>query len=266
MNEMMEPGDELLELCLDLRSWAEVHGAEAARLRPETDHALPAAQVVEPTLGPVKTTSAASTSSAPTVPTFQSLAQLSEQAQGCTQCDLHHERAQVVFGCGDAQADLMFVGLAPGREEDLQGAPFVGEAGGLLDRIVGNVLGLNRSEVYICNVVKCRPPDDRAPETGEVGACSAFLRQQLDSVGPVVVVALGERTAQVLLQSSQGLSQLRGQPHAFQDSVLLATHHPEELLRAPQFKRDVFEDMKLLRRTYRERTGKELPAPMKRGG
>ncbi len=260
----MEPGDELLDLCLDLRSWAEVHGAERACLRTEQDHPLPEVEHVE---------SVSEQASAPpglpapaaTIEPTQTLAQLREQLQGCTQCKLHHGRTQVVIGCGNEQADVVFVGAGPGQDEDLQGVPFLGESGDLLNRIIENVLGLQRSDVYICDLVKCRPPGDRAPETDEVETCSPFLWQQLDLVRPVVVVALGLAAAQTLLQSREGIAQLRGRVHPFRDAALLATYHPADLLRTPGDKRKVFDDMKLLRSTYLERTGRELPAPPKRG-
>jgi len=264
MNEHLEPGDELLGLCLDLRAWAEVHGAESARLRTEQDHPLPATQPVELVSSPASVPPEVSPAvSAPQ--STPSLERLQEQVQGCTQCKLHLKRTQAVFGCGDEQADIVFIGSGPEQDEDLEGVPFAGESGELLNRIIENVLGLQRSEVYLCNLVKCRPPGDRTPETDEVGTCSSFLWQQLDSLRPVIVVALGSFAAQTLLQSREDLGQLRGEAHAFRGAMLLATYHPADLLRDPGDKRKVFEDMKLLRNIYRERTGRELPTPPRQG-
>jgi len=194
-----------------------------------------------------------------------SLSELGRQLSDCTRCALHEHRNQVVFGTGSAAAEIVFVGEGPGRNEDLQGEPFVGDAGLLLNRIIENVLGLQRSDVYICNVVKCRPPGNRDPAPDEVSTCSPFLWQQLDFLKPVLVVALGRFAAQTLLQTSDGIGQLRGRVHPFRDAALLATYHPAYLLRNPADKRKVFDDMKLARRVFQERTGRDLPEPPQAG-
>lgn len=161
----------------------------------------------------------------------------------CRRCPLAATRTQIVFGVGNPCADLVFVGEGPGREEDERGEPFVGEAGRLLDRII-QAMGLQRSEVYICNVVKCRPPGNRDPEAAEIAACEPFLIRQLQMIQPKVIVALGKFAAQTLLQQQTPISRLRGKWHSYQGIPLMPTFHPAYLLRTPQGKREVWEDMK----------------------
>jgi len=166
----------------------------------------------------------------------------------CTRCPLHKlGRRQVVFGVGNANADLMFVGEAPGADEDIQGEPFVGRAGQLLTKII-EAIGLARSDVYIANVIKCRPPGNRNPEPVEVATCQPFLFEQLDIVKPKVVVALGTFAAHALLGTDAPISRLRGHVHDFRNGAkLIPTFHPAFLLRSPDRKRDVWEDMKKVR-------------------
>ena len=166
----------------------------------------------------------------------------------CTRCKLHGlGRRQIVFGVGDPQARLMFVGEAPGADEDVQGEPFVGRAGQLLTKIIQSI-GLERSDVYIANVIKCRPPSNRNPEPDEVASCQPFLFRQIDSIQPRVIVALGTFAAQALLNTVAPISKLRGQVHEFRGGAkLLPTFHPAVLLRSPDRKRDVWEDMKKVR-------------------
>lgn len=164
----------------------------------------------------------------------------------CTRCALHAGRQQIVFGVGHPSADLMFVGEAPGAEEDLRGEPFVGEAGQLLTKIIG-AIGLTRADVYIANVIKCRPPRNRNPEPVEVETCSPFLLRQIDTVRPKVIVALGTFSAQLLLQVDTPISRLRGRLHDYRGIKLMPTFHPAYLLRSPDRKRDVWEDMKIVR-------------------
>ncbi len=164
----------------------------------------------------------------------------------CTRCKLHQGRTTLVFGVGRADADLMFVGEAPGRDEDLQGVPFVGRAGQLLTKIIESI-GLTRDEVYIANVIKCRPPQNRNPEPDEVETCEPFLFDQLAAVQPRVVVALGAFAVRTLLKSEQPISRLRGQVFDYRGAKLVPTFHPAFLLRSPDRKRDVWEDMKKVR-------------------
>lgn len=171
------------------------------------------------------------------------LAQLEARIAGCTLCPLSAQRKNIVFGAGDHHAALVFVGEAPGREEDQQGFPFVGEAGQLLDKIL-YAMKMTRDEVYICNVIKCRPPSNRDPQPEEINACEPFLQQQLKLIKPRVIVALGRFAAQTLLQTKTPISRLRGSWHEYQGIPLMPTFHPAYLLRNPSGKRDVWEDMK----------------------
>lgn len=165
----------------------------------------------------------------------------------CTRCKLHTlGRRQVVFGTGNANADLMFVGEAPGADEDEQGVPFVGRAGQLLTKII-EAINLRREDVYIANVIKCRPPGNRNPEPDEVATCEPFLSQQIDIVKPRVIVALGTFAAHLLLRTDAPISRIRGRVHEYRGASLIPTFHPAYLLRSPERKREVWEDMKKVR-------------------
>ncbi|MGE5815008.1 MAG: uracil-DNA glycosylase [Acidobacteriota bacterium] len=165
----------------------------------------------------------------------------------CTRCKLHKlGRTQIVFGVGNPNADLMFVGEAPGQDEDIQGFPFVGRAGQLLTKII-EAIDLNREDVYIANVLKCRPPNNRNPEPDEVATCQPFLKRQIEAVRPKVIVALGSFAAKTLLQTEESISRLRGRVYKYGDAQLVATYHPAYLLRSPDKKRDTWEDMKKVR-------------------
>jgi DNA polymerase len=166
----------------------------------------------------------------------------------CTRCKLHTQgRRQIVFGVGNPDADLMFVGEAPGADEDVQGIPFVGRAGQLLTKII-EAIDLKREDVYIANVIKCRPPGNRNPEQDEVETCEPFLFQQIDVIKPRVVVALGTFAARALLRTLDPISRLRGRVYDYRGAKLIPTFHPAYLLRNPSSKREVWEDMKLVRR------------------
>jgi DNA polymerase len=170
----------------------------------------------------------------------------------CTRCKLHTlGRSQIVFGVGNPQADLMFVGEAPGADEDIQGVPFVGRAGQLLTKII-EAIDLKREDVYIANVIKCRPPQNRNPEPDEVEKCEPFLFQQIDIIKPKVIVALGKFGAQTLLRTLEPISRLRGRVFDYRGSKLIPTFHPAYLLRNPSSKREVWEDMKLVRKLLAE--------------
>jgi uracil-DNA glycosylase family 4 len=166
----------------------------------------------------------------------------------CVRCKLHTQgRKQIVFGVGNPDADLMFVGEAPGAEEDLRGIPFVGAAGQLLTKII-EAIDLKREDVYIANVIKCRPPGNRNPEPDEVETCEPFLFQQIDVIKPKVIVALGKFAAQTILRTLDPISRLRGRVYDYRGAKLIPTFHPAYLLRNPSSKREVWEDMKLVRR------------------
>lgn len=165
-----------------------------------------------------------------------------EDIGDCIRCKLSRGRTKIVFGDGHPHARLLFIGEGPGRDEDLQGLPFVGRAGKLLTQMI-EAMGLQRSDVYICNVVKCRPPENRAPEKDEVAACSPFLYRQIDLVAPKVIVCLGSIAAQTILETTRGISQFRGQWQEFRGRKLMATYHPAYLLRNPAAKSEVWKDL-----------------------
>jgi DNA polymerase len=170
-----------------------------------------------------------------------------EIGPACARCKLHAlGRRQVVYGVGHPRARLMFVGEAPGEEEDKQGEPFVGRAGQLLTKII-EAIGLARDQVYIANVIKCRPPGNRNPEPDEVATCEGFLFRQIDVIKPMVIVPLGKFAAQSLLKSADPITRLRGRVYQYRGASLIPTFHPAYLLRNPSAKRDVWEDMKKVR-------------------
>ena len=168
-----------------------------------------------------------------------------EQIGDCTRCKLHSGRTNLVFGVGNPEARLMFVGEGPGADEDEQGEPFVGRAGQLLTQII-KAMGFAREEVYIANVVKCRPPGNRNPEPDEIAQCVPFLHAQIAAIRPSVIVALGKFAAQTLLQTETPISRLRGHFHRVGDADVMPTFHPSYLLRNPAAKREVWEDMKMV--------------------
>jgi uracil-DNA glycosylase family 4 len=171
-----------------------------------------------------------------------SLEAVREELGECTRCKLHATRKTIVFGTGNPEARLVFVGEAPGEDEDLQGKPFVGRAGQLLTRIIV-AMGLSRDEVYIANIIKCRPPKNRNPQPDEIAACEPFLIRQLGCIRPRVICALGTFSAQTLLATAQKITQLRGRFHDYHGIKLMPTFHPAYLLRNPNEKKTVWEDM-----------------------
>lgn len=179
----------------------------------------------------------------------RSLGDIQREMGDCQRCKLGATRRNLVFGDGNPKARLVFVGEGPGADEDAQGLPFVGRAGQLLTRII-EAMGLKRSEVYICNIVKCRPPGNRNPETDEIKACEPFLIQQLETIKPQVICALGTFAAQTLLRTKVPISKLRGRFHLYQGIKLMPTFHPAFLLRNPHMKRAVWEDMQLVQKEY----------------
>ncbi len=170
------------------------------------------------------------------------LPRIREDIGDCTRCKLHKGRTKIVFGTGNPNADLMFVGEGPGRDEDLSGEPFVGRAGKLLTDMI-KAMGLERADVYIANVVKCRPPENRLPEKDEIATCSPFLMRQIDAIKPKVICTLGSCSAQTLLQTAQGISKLRGEWFDFRGTKLMPTYHPAYLLRNPAAKPEVWKDL-----------------------
>lgn len=221
--------------------------------------ALPASLPVSPPtarLAPLKNLAPTATSPAAFLPVMQapSLFEAAERVEGdtleriredigeCTRCRLHRQRTNIVFGVGNPKAELVFVGEGPGHDEDVQGIPFVGRAGKLLTQII-EAMGLRREDVYICNVVKCRPPENRTPEKDEIATCSPFLVRQLDAIRPKVIVCLGSVAAQMLLGTNQSISRFRGEWFDYRGARLLSTYHPAYLLRNPNAKGEVWKDL-----------------------
>ena len=223
------PREELREIVGQVRGHLEAQrdlGVEVAELR--WPAGAPASPASHPTLDRVR-----------------------EELGDCTRCKLHSTRTQIVFGVGNPKADLVFVGEAPGADEDAQGEPFVGRAGQLLTKII-EAMGMRREDVYICNILKCRPPNNRPPEADEILACQPFLLKQLQAIGPKFICTLGGPATQTLLQTKEPISRLRGKFSDFHGIPLLPTFHPAYLLRNPSEKKTVWEDMKLLMQRMRQ--------------
>jgi len=226
-----------------LKFYAEL-GVEGFRREPELQkrgqQASP--QVESPERSPVPISTAAKEKDQK-----NALAEIREDIGDCTRCKLCRlGRQQIVYGVGNPDADLMFVGEAPGRDEDTQGVPFVGRAGQKLTQII-EAIGLKRDDVYIANVIKCRPPENRNPEPDEVEACEPFLFRQIDVIKPRVIVALGTFAARSLLKTDAPISRLRGRVYQYRGASLVPTFHPAYLLRNPSCRREVWEDMKKVR-------------------
>lgn len=182
------------------------------------------------------------------------LAGFHESIRDCRMCGLCESRRTVVFGSGNPDADLMFVGEAPGAEEDRTGLPFVGPAGELLTRMI-EAIGFQRKEVYIANVIKCRPPGNRDPKPEEVSACTPFLERQIELIQPVAICALGLFAARTLLETDEPMGSLRGRLFSYRGIHLIPTYHPAALLRNRQWKRPAWEDLQRLRRVYDSAAG-----------
>jgi len=176
-----------------------------------------------------------------------SLEDIKKEIVHCQKCSLSTTRTQVVFGTGKEDAGLMLIGEAPGEEEDIKGEPFVGMAGQLLTRIL-NAIGLDRKDVYITNIVKCRPPHNRNPKAGEIKACKPYLLKQISVIRPKIICTLGTFAAQTLLETGEKISQLRGRFYDYQGIKLIPTYHPAFILRYPQMKKPLWDDMQLIKR------------------
>jgi DNA polymerase len=242
-----DPRAEFLSLVEALRahlSWQAATGASGLPARGPAGSAPPSAP---PAPAPEK--------SAP--PASGSLGELGALVAGCTRCRLSQSRTQTVFSRGTGSSGLCFVGEGPGADEDAQGQPFVGLAGQLLDRMIA-AMGFLRDEIYVCNIVKCRPPENRKPEPDEMGACRPFLEQQLELVAPQVIVALGATAVQGLLGTTEGITRLRGRWKLYRGRIaVMPTFHPAYLLRNPKAKREVWEDLQaVLRQMGRTPPGK----------
>ena len=231
-NEIREPWQEVRDILghlqVHLQDWQE-SGLDVPR---------PAAKAVEPLI------------KEPADPGAEAcfLPELEKQMLDCTLCRLHQGRTRLVFGEGSAQAEVVFVGGSPGRDDDPQGRPFADEAGQLLTKIV-QAMGLSREQVYICNVVKCRPPEDREPETDEIASCLPFLKKQLECIRPKVICSLGRVAGQALLGAPFRIAQQRGKWSTYNYIPVMPTFHPAYLLHAPSAKRQVWEDIqKIMKR------------------
>lgn len=268
--------DEVLELTLAVRAALEASAARGLREEPpgELPAAAPPAPAASPQAASPQTASpqvAAPVPAAPAPvaaapgwtalartareegpPPATALQRVREELGDCRRCALCKERRQIVFGVGDPAAALVIVGEAPGYQEDLDGEPFVGPAGQMLDRMLENVIGLPRSGVYILNVVKCRPPKNRNPEPDEIEACRPFLEAQLRALAPKVLLVLGSVAIKALLRTDAGITRLRGQWQTVGGVPTMPTFHPAYLLRQPDDKRLTFADLKALRARMEE--------------
>jgi DNA polymerase len=212
--------------------------------------AAPAAAVVAPAPAPVggPATAAAGLAALDPEERKRRLDVLAESIRGCTKCALHAGRTQTVFARGTGSARLCFIGEGPGADEDAQGFPFVGKAGQLLDRMIV-AMGMTRDEVYVCNIVKCRPPDNRKPEPAEMAACMPYLKEQLELVAPEVIVALGATAVQGLFGTTEGITRMRGRWKLYGGRIpVMPTFHPAYLLRTPSAKREVWDDLQAVLR------------------
>ncbi|MGC2694711.1 MAG: uracil-DNA glycosylase [Candidatus Angelobacter sp.] len=217
--------------------------------RPVEEGAEFAVQPVVEEMTIAKTTSSPKTLSAAPLPIIQdkpaALKAIREDIGDCTRCRLHKGRTNLVFGVGNVNADLMFVGEGPGADEDAQGEPFVGRAGQLLNNMI-SAMGLKREDVYIANVVKCRPPSNRTPEKDECDTCLPFLMRQVEVIKPKVIVALGAVAAKNLLAVNDSMANLRGHWYDFKGSKLAVTYHPAYLLRDPRQKKETWKDLQMV--------------------
>jgi DNA polymerase len=234
----VDPAAELADLTRALRAQLQRHVAAGtwaapggASLRPEPEPEIPVA--IEPELA------------VPSPSGRRSLMQIRADLGECTRCKLHTTRRSIVFGVGDPNAPLMFVGEAPGEQEDKRGEPFVGPAGELLDKMI-EAMGWSRKTVYIANTTKCRPPGNRNPEPDELAKCMPFLNAQIEAIGPRIIVAMGRPASNQLLERDAPISTLRGRFHDRRGVKVMPTFHPAYLLREPDRKRDAWSDLKLV--------------------
>jgi uracil-DNA glycosylase len=236
---MTEIQRELLDIVTQIRTHLEYQKALGVRL---IESIPPSGGIASP----VPLTSAGKAAE-PEIPkpsqTLSGLSAVREELGDCTRCKLYSGRTNIVFGEGNPQAVLVFVGEGPGQEEDEQSRPFVGAAGQLLTDIIVKGMKVKREDVYICNVVKCRPPDNRNPDPDEIEACEPFLKKQLAAINPTVIVALGNTAVKTLLKTSEGITSLRGKWQTYQGIPLMPTFHPAYLLRNPSGKKLVWDDI-----------------------
>ena len=237
---MTEIQRELLDIVTQIRTHLEYQKALGVRL---IESITPSVSGIA---SPVPLTSAGKAAE-PAIPkpsqSPSGLSAIREELGDCTRCKLYSGRTNIVFGEGNPKAVLVFVGEGPGQEEDQQGRPFVGVAGQLLTDIIVKGMKVKREDVYICNIVKCRPPDNRNPDPDEIEACEPFLKKQLAAINPAVIVALGNTAVKTLLKTPEGITSLRGKWQTYQGIPLMPTFHPAYLLRNPSGKKLVWEDI-----------------------
>ncbi len=235
--------DDVRELALELRrhlAWQESDGTRVLLKEPSALRPAAAAPVAVP--APSKSKPAPKVEAPSVIVPGETLDEVRRELGECTRCKLCNGRSQIVFGSGNPRAELVFVGEGPGEEEDKQGIPFVGAAGQLLTKMI-EAMKFNRDTVYICNVVKCRPPGNRNPEPEEIQSCEPFLRAQLRVIKPKVIVALGKFAAQTLLREDTAITRLRGQWRKYEGIDLMPTFHPAYLLRSPDEKKKAWMDL-----------------------
>lgn len=221
-----EARKELIKIAKDLRSYVEAERAGG----------------IDAILSPAR----------PGRPRSQALASLKDEVLSCRDCPLYKTKKNYVFSDGDPDAALMFIGEAPGEEEDIQGLPFVGRAGQLLTKMI-EAMGLKRRQAYICNVLKCRPPNNRSPLPEEVSACKGYLLRQIELISPKVICCLGKHAAQALLETEVPITKVRGKRMEYNGIPLMPTYHPAYLLRNPAAKKEVWEDLKKIMKILSER-------------
>ena len=240
---MDEIQQEFLDIVTQVRTHLEYQRALGVSVV-ETVAASPAAIAVPPVVKPIAKVQEEPETQKPAAAPAGALTAVRDELGDCTRCKLCKGRKTIVFGEGDPEAVLVFVGEGPGQEEDQQGRPFVGAAGQLLTDIIVKGMKLNREDVYICNIVKCRPPGNRNPEPDEIEACEPFLIKQLQAIRPKMIVALGNVAVKTLLKTKDGITKLRGTWKTYQGIPLMPTFHPAYLLRNPSDKKLVWEDIK----------------------
>jgi DNA polymerase len=258
MDASIQVREILEDACVLIRQAARVpHGT--IPLSPEVAEMLENLEAARPAPAAMAADSASEPSSAsPDASLCSTIEELERVVSVCTKCPLSKTRTQTVFGTGSSHAKLVFVGEAPGHDEDVQGKPFVGRAGQLLTDIIEKAMKLKRSDVYICNVLKCRPPNNRNPLPSEVGTCEPYLIRQLELIQPRVICALGTYAAQTLLKTTEPISRLRGKWHFYHGIPLRATFHPAYLLRSPADKRKTWMDVIEIMKVY---NGEFTPEP-----
>ncbi len=245
MSDKKRPGEEVLDHLKFYKSLG-VEWVKAPPAKPAKRAALPVAAPKSAPKAAVPETKTFSTMRESLPSSKESLEEIRGDLGDCRRCKLAGGRTNIVFGFGNPKAELMFVGEAPGADEDEQGLPFVGRAGQLLTKII-EAIEMSRQDVYICNILKCRPPGNRNPETDEIASCEPFLFRQIASVKPKVICALGTFSSQTLLRTTEPISKLRGRLLDYRGIKLMATFHPAYLLRNPNEKRKVWEDVQTIR-------------------